>query len=163
MKTIIPFLMSILLLGCNYSQPKINSEKEIHGIVSDVIDGDTLYVLVKSNIYKIRLQDIDCPEKKQPYGKEAKQFVENLALSNKIVVKYKGTDRYGRTIGTAIIVTNMANLNQELLKNGWAWWYYQYSTNQMLGNLEEIARTNKLGIWASTNNIPPWEWRKKHR
>jgi len=78
------------------------------------------------------------------------------------LTQHKGIDRYGRTIGT-VILTNGATINHELLKNGWAYWYRQYSTNKELGILEGQARSNKLGVWATTNAIPPWEWRRKNK
>lgn len=135
----------------------------MRGTVSDVIDGDTIYVFVKTNTIKVRLSDIDTPEKKQPYGLEAKDFVIKTALGKIVIVKYRGKDRYGRIVGTVIIGTNDVSINQELLKSGLAYWYRQYSTNQALGILEMEAKTNKLGIWSLTNSIPPWEWRKKHK
>jgi len=163
MKRIIPILIFILLFSCTSSQRSFNFENEIHGIVSKVVDGDTVYVSVMTNTLKVRLADIDAPEKKQQYGQEAKIFVKNLSLNKEVVIHLKGIDRYGRTIGTVVVVTNGANLNQELLKNGWAYWYKQYSTNVNLGILEGQARSNKMGIWASTNNNPPWEWRRKNK
>jgi len=86
MKRIIPILIFVLLFGCTSSQRSFNSEKEIRGTVNRVIDGDTLYVLVITNTIKVRLADVDAPEKKQEYGQEAKKFVENLALNKDVFI-----------------------------------------------------------------------------
>jgi endonuclease YncB( thermonuclease family) len=44
------------------------------GKVIRVIDGDTISVLKDKEPVRIRLYGIDCPEKKQAFGKKAKQF-----------------------------------------------------------------------------------------
>lgn len=51
----------------------------IYGKVVSVADGDTLGVLVDNQQYKIRLTEIDTPERSQPFGKRARQ-----ALSAKV-------------------------------------------------------------------------------
>lgn len=135
---------------------------QTNGIVNKVVDGDTIYIMALTNQLKIRLADIDCPEKDQPYGVEAKLFVANLVLGKEIIVKYKKKDRYKRIIGT-VILTNGIYLNNELLKNGLAHWYYQYSTNKEMQQLEIQARINKIGLWQDPNNIPPWDWRKRNK
>ena len=138
-------------------------EKELYGLVNRVIDGDTIVILVETNSYIVRLAEIDAPEKKQQFGMEAKEFTKKLSFQKVVNVKYKEKDKYGRIVGTVIIVTNGVNINQELLKNGLAYWYRQYSTNHSLGILEKEARDNKIGVWYSTNNVPPWKWRKQHK
>ncbi len=44
-----------------------------------ITDGDTLKVLTSDKQQvKIRLAEIDCPEKKQPWGQKAKQIFSNI-------------------------------------------------------------------------------------
>ena len=44
------------------------------GKVVRVVDGDTLLLLTSGNVEeRIRLSGIDCPERKQAFGKRAKQ------------------------------------------------------------------------------------------
>ena len=53
------------------------------------------------------------------------------------------------------------NLNQELVKQGWCWWYRKYALGDMLlEGLEKEAREAKKGLWADPQSVPPWEWRK---
>ena len=59
-----------------------------------VTDGDT----IKLNGEKIRLQCIDAPEKTQPYGLEAKEYIMNLLKDKKVEVIRESKDRYGRTL-----------------------------------------------------------------
>jgi len=129
------------------------------GQVVGVTDGDTIKVLCEKQIIKVRLSDIDCPEKGQPYGKAAKTATSILAFNDTVEVQENGTDRYGRTLGT-VILSDGTNLNKELVVRGLAWWYKKYSKNKEYEELENYARINKCGLWHDSNPIPPWEWRK---
>ena len=51
-----------------------------HGKVVKIADGDTLTLLVDEKQHKIRLSDIDTPERKQPFGTRAKQALSELAF-----------------------------------------------------------------------------------
>ena len=56
------------------------------------------------------------------------------------------------------------NLNQELVKQGWCWWYRKYAPRDtVLEGLEHEAREVKKGLWADPQPVPPWEWRKLGR
>jgi len=54
------------------------------------------------------------------------------------------------------------NLNQELVKQGWCWWYRKYAPGDTgLEGLETEAREAKQGLWADPQPLPPWECRKR--
>jgi micrococcal nuclease len=54
------------------------------------------------------------------------------------------------------------NLNQELVKQGWCWWYRKYAPGDtVLEGLEAEARETKKGLWVDPAPVPPWEWRKR--
>ncbi|MGH7257019.1 MAG: thermonuclease family protein [Nitrospiraceae bacterium] len=108
---------------------------------------------------QIRLNGIDCPEKKQPFGTRAKQFTSQEAFGKEVTVKEVGRDRYGRTLAE-VILPDGRSLNQELLKAGLAWWFRKYSKDIGLGDLEDEARLANRGLWADKNPVPPWEWRR---
>ena len=127
--------------------------------VVGITDGDTITVLNHGVGERIRLNGIDCPEKGQPYGHNAKRFTSFLVFGRRVIVRSVGTDRYGRILAE-VIMENGRILNHELVKEGLAWWYRQYSTDQHLAKLEEQARLEKRGLWSEPSAIPPWEWRK---
>lgn len=101
-------------------------------------------------------------EKGQPFGSKAKRFVLDIAAGEIVRVRPTDQDRYGRTIGE-IILPDDRSLNRLLVKRGYAWWYRQYSNDQSLGELEQIARKNSRGLWADPDPIAPWQWRRGER
>lgn len=84
-------------------------------------------------------------------------------LFNKIVnVEPVTKDKYGRVVANLFIEGK--NVNQEIVKNGYAWWYRKYAPDDTeLEKLEEEAREEKRGLWQDPEPIPPWEWRKNVR
>ena len=154
----IPFL-TILFISLFVT---IGFAATITGKVVRVLDGDTIEVLVDQQPIRVRLADIDCPEKKQPFGQAAKKYVLEIAAHKIVTVETKTKDRYGRTIGV-VILPNGESLNQLLIRNGYAWHYKKYSKDEMLAELENEARINKLGLWQGKNPIAPWAWRRGKR
>lgn len=133
------------------------------GRVVSVSDGDTLIVLRPGNVQeKVRLAEVDCPEKDQPFGQAAKRFTLDRAAQKTVTVVVRTTDRYGRTVGEVLLPDGMS-LNRELVRTGYAWWYRQYSKDGSLGTLESEARLAKRGLWSEPNPVPPWEWRRGSR
>ena len=134
----------------------------IEGKVVKIADGDTLTLLTSTNQQvKVRLAGIDTHEKKQPFGKRAKQTLANLAFQKQDLVEVETKDRYGRTVGTVFVGSQ--NLNAELVRQGMAWVYRKYTNYQKLFALEADAKEAKRGLWSSNNPIKPWLWRKGKR
>lgn len=132
--------------------------------VIGVSDGDTIKVFRNGQQIKIRLYGIDTPEKKQAYGKAAKRFTANLVADKEVGIEEAGKDRYGRYI--AIIDIDGAILNEELVRNGYAWVYDRYCTRPFCADwkkLEATARDKGAGLWADRDPQAPWEWRRDKR
>lgn len=159
-------ISSIIVLGLPFQaiseQDEVFSEKDhkvIIGKVIGVTDGDTITILNDKIQYKIRLAEIDTPEKKQPFGTKCKQILSDKVFGKEVKVLWDKEDRYKRIIGT--IILNERNINKEMVSEGFAWHYKQYSKSKELEELEQKAREEKRGLWADKNPIPPWEFRKK--
>lgn len=137
---------------------------ELSGRVVAVADGDTITLLTpdKRQI-RVRLAQIDAPEKAQPYGQKSKQALSDLVFGQTISVRVETTDRYGRTVGTVFYEGKDVNL--DLVRSGHAWVYRQYANDREYYSAEERARTMQIGLWALQNDqrVPPWEWRKSKR
>ncbi len=132
------------------------------GKLVKVLDGDTVEVLHDGKAERIRLAQIDCPEKGQPYGQAAKQYVLDVAALKIVTVQVDTVDRYGRTVGE-VFLPDGSNLNKQIVGAGYAWQYKRYSKDPAYADLEEQARKTKLGLWQDKEPVPPWEWRKGKR
>ena len=154
----IPFItiLFIILLFANSFAATLTAK------VVRVLDGDTIEVLVDKQPIRIRLADIDCPEKNQPFGNAAKKYVLDVAAHETVTVEARNKDRYGRTIGEVILL-NGDSLNRLLIRDGYAWHYKKYSKDETLAEIENEARTNKVGLWQDNKPIAPWDWRRGKR
>jgi len=132
---------------------------DFFGSVISVYDGDTLTVLHDGKKEVIRLNGIDCPEKNQAYGNNARRFTADRVLNAVVTVETKEVDRDGRTIAD-VILADGTNLNRELIKQGLAWWFFKYSHDDALRALEMEARDGKRGLWGNPLPMPPWVFRK---
>jgi endonuclease YncB( thermonuclease family) len=115
------------------------------------IDGDTF---IYNNI-KYRLSGIDCPEKSQPFGQEAKKELIKLIQGKELIIVAEKIDRYGRVIATIYVGTT--DINKELVSKGFAWSYRRYSSKY--NQTEETAKKSKKGMWRYNNNINPEKFR----
>lgn len=132
------------------------------GKVVKVADGDTVTLLVGTEQIRVRLWGIDAPEKGQAFGNRAKQALSDTVFGRAVRVDDLGKDKYGRTLG--IIRLGDKNINLELVREGWAWWYRQYAPrDRELAAAEESARNGKRGLWADRDPVPPWEWRRQKK
>ena len=89
----------------------------------------------------MRLAEVDCPESKQPFGKNAKQFTSSKIFGKQIIYQPIQKDRYGRTIAK-VYFDNGKYLSEELIKNVLGWWYSKYSKNENLGKIQSLAKKN---------------------
>jgi micrococcal nuclease len=157
--TLFGILNDEYLIESNYNASLNIIDKEIHGKVIKIADGDTFTMIFDNDFdVRVRLNGIDCPEKNQPFSKRAKQLLSDFIFGKMVVVQYKEKDRYGRVIGDVFV--DGLNINYEMVKLGLAWHFKRYSDDDKLDSLEKDARYKGIGIWSDKNPIPPWEWRK---
>lgn len=136
----------------------------ITGRVIKVADGDTITILDnQKKQHKIRLAQIDAPEKSQPWGKASRDYLNEWIYENVVTVDYDETDRYGRIVGDVYI--GQYHVNSEMLRNGNAWVYTRYAKDKRLFELQESAKRNQFGLWSlpQSDQVPPWEWRKSKK
>lgn len=132
---------------------------ELRGPVVGVIDGDTIDVLADGKAVRVRLAQIDAPERRQPFGSRAKQHLSALAYRQQATVQEDGRDRYGRVIGTVIV--DGQNLNRAMVAAGMAWAYRRYLTDPTVLELEHDARARRVGLWVDPAPVAPWSWRRR--
>ena len=131
----------------------------ITGKVISVTDGDTIKILYeKKKVYKIRLNDIDAPEKKQAFGNKSKENLAKYIAGENVRVEYYKLDRYKRILGTVYFKDK--DINKQQIIDGYAWVYKKYSKNNEYINQERISKNHKRGLWKDEKPIEPWEYRK---
>ena len=122
-----------------------------------VADGDTVTVLKNGIPVKIRLFGVDCPEKSQEFGKEAKNFSTVLVKGKTVNVRPRKYDNYGRTIASIFI--DGKNLSYQLINAGYGWHYKRYSRSVRMAKAEINARNARRGLWQQENPQKPWNYR----
>ena len=105
-------------------------EQSLDALVLEVIDGDTVRVLIRlgdglQRVDKVRLAAIDTPEMKEPGGPEAKEYVTRMIGGKNVSLVVRLTrdgrwrrGKYHRIIGR--IVYHDQDLGELLLKRGLA-------------------------------------------
>lgn len=131
----------------------------ITGRVTRVIDGDTIEILVDRQPTRVRLAEIDAPEKKcgQPFNEAARLNLASMVAGKPVEVRISGHDRYGRSIGRVFSAGQDVNAAQ--VRAGFAWQYRAYSADLQLSAQEVSARNARRGLWSDPRPIAPWTWR----
>src|SRR6476660_9225709 len=142
--TLVP-LIAALTVVLQIALPVSSLALSFTGKVVGVIDGDTVDVMHNGQAERIRLNGVDCPEKRQAFGSKAKLFTSEMVFGKEVTVQGYRLDRYGRTIGD-VLLRDGTNLNRELVKAGLAWRYLKYSKDESLSVLEGEAREAKRGL-----------------
>lgn len=153
------------------------SSTSTHGTVISITDGDTLTVACDGIPEKIRLVDVDAPEKSQPFGRAAKKYLSDLAYMHEVTIVRRGRDRYGRTLATVTLADGRSprqlmpgsehqisahqSVNAALLEAGYAWVYRGKAKDPEFHTLEASARAAHRGLWSDADAMAPWDFRKQ--
>ncbi|KJH04887.1 hypothetical protein UC41_25760 [Escherichia coli] len=147
--------------------PYTFNQKILQGKVIRVLDGDTIEIKTlpaKMVVYevpiRVRLLNIDAPEKKQPFGHWSTNQLKALLAGQSVTVSYTQTDRYGRVLGR-VVTANGTDASRFMIQSGAAWVYERHNSDESLPALQQEAQEQKRGLWADINSVPPWEWRHK--
>lgn len=126
------------------------------------VDGDTLEFDGK----RVRLEGIDAPEIGQTCGRRlfgtwscgraAQRALDDLVHGRRIECESKGLDKYGRDLGICFV--DGRDINAELVRQGMAWAFVQYSQSYV--GAEAEARKSRAGIWQGHAEAP-WTFREQ--
>lgn len=140
-------------------QPVMATDNVLTGKVISVADGDTITILSADNTqYKIRLHQIDAPEKGQGFGSASKKSLSNMVYKKEVTIEKVDTDKYGRIVGKVLLDGEDINLKQ--VQNGMAWVYKEYARDQSYFDAETTAKNGRSGLWDNPNAVAPWEFRR---
>ncbi len=170
-KAILLFIISSTFFFLTYQDVKSSEITSVTGYAK-VTDGDTL----KINTFKIRLDGIDAPEKKQnckkpyltilmftlyedyPCGQKSTEALINKINNQKVTCNISDIDYFKRLVGECY--KRNINLNSWLVSNGHAVAYRKYSKKYV--SEEILAKQEKKGIWQGKFEMP-WEYRKSKK
>ena len=133
------------------------------GKVIAIKDGDTIEVLLNGKAQRVRFAHVDCPEKNQPYGTQAKAFTSEKCFGKLVTLLHTGEYDRNKRLIAEVLLLNGDTLNRELVKAGLAWHYKKYSADSTYSLLENRARMAKKGLWVEKEPVAPWLWRKSSR
>ncbi|UYZ83071.1 thermonuclease family protein [Entomomonas sp. E2T0] len=142
-------------------------------------DGDTITCLTtQKEQIKVRLYQIDAPEKGQDFGNRSKQALSDLIFNKEVSIRTHGKDKYRRILGTIYYKTIVCSypaatksnpsctikkdINLSMIQLGMAWYYPFTKKNGSYDKEQAIAKHNKVGLW-SQKAIAPWEFRKSKK
>lgn len=125
-----------------------------------VLDGDTIMVLHHGKPAKLRMANIDAPEKAQAFGRQSRESLLAMVGKRQVQVESQAVDQYGRIVG--LVSVDGYNVNQEQVRRGMAWEYSHYHSDKTYIRLQSEAQQARRGLWAQTDPQAPWQWRKLH-
>lgn len=137
-----------------------DSKQTVRGRVVYVADGDTLTILETGTQQqrKVRLHGIDAPERSQDFGDRGRQALSGKVANRDVAVEIIELDPYGRTVGEVYVGDRW--INEEIVREGFAWHYKHFSRDPKLATAEREARQKKAGLWSGPTPMAPWEYRR---
>jgi endonuclease YncB( thermonuclease family) len=145
-------------------------DRDFSGTVRRIFDGDSFLVRPaqarnKNSEIDVRLQDIDAPEKSQPYGQAARAALVDILADRDVFVDVIETDRYGRKIVRVFREPDRLDVIKAMVRDGHVWVYRRKVNDTSLVELEDAAREARRGLWALPDEdlMPPWQYRYLRR
>jgi endonuclease YncB( thermonuclease family) len=141
-------LAGVLLVVAALALPVRSADAtELRGRVVAVGDGDSITLLTdQRQRLRVRLAEIDAPERRQAFGDRARQILSQLVFERRVVLHATGTDRNRRVI--AHVFVGGQHINAEMVRRGAAWVFLRYSSDPALLRLQRAAQAARRGLWA---------------
>lgn len=132
-----------------------------------VYDGDTVDVVRQGGKkMKVRLYGIDAPEKGQKFCNTARVFLEDAAKDRLFTMDVRYKDKYNRYVAVLFDDNGIA-LQEDLIRNGFAWVYPRFCDDVMLcvgwENVEDEAMRTRQGLWQDDHPLSPWDFKHSNK
>ena len=154
----------------------------LSGRVVAISNGDAITVLdARKKEHKVRIAGINAPQKAQPYGDRSRKHLSELVYDKAVDVEWRKYDRYGRIVGKIMMAApnscpasrrdcpRTLDVGLAQIGAGLAWHFAPNGEEQtpqaraVYSFSEQVARGKRVGLWADTAPIPPWQWRSDHK
>jgi micrococcal nuclease len=137
--------------------------RDLHGKVSHVTDGDSVWVRPAhgGKPQRIRIVGIDAPEICQAHGLAARDALRWQVVGQQVRVQGRGRDDYDRQlrrIGTAAV----PDLGAWMVSQGHAWSYRRRGRTGPYDAEQALARAAQRGLWSQAGAIEPRIFRRVH-
>ena len=156
-----PKLIATIFLAYIATDALAAKFQEQTGVVTRVVDGDTLWVKNSANTrpVKVRIQGIDAPEICQLGGLQAREALKRKALGQSVTVTPKAHDDYGRTIG--IVHLQGHDIGRWMVAQGHAWAYTYRNKKGPYADEFQQAQSEGRGMFNNASEDPRL-FRKRH-
>lgn len=127
--------------------------------VTDIVDGDTIKVLIGSQKETIRIIGLNTPETVDPrrpvecFGKEASQYGGGILHNKKITLVVDSTqgdrDRYGRLL-RHVFLEDGTNYAEKMIRDGYGYEYtykVPHAYQEIYRDAQDNARQAGRGLW----------------
>ncbi len=161
MKCIAAVMSILIILGLSLPDPNFASDN-FQAKVIKIIDGDSLVVRYQGKAIEVRMWGIDAPEWQQPYSQKAKEFTRRRLTNRWVTIEPKDRDDYKRLV--AVVWLGKESINEEMIERGLAWVHIYYCKESICNSWKDVekkALNERVGLWAGTNPVPPWVWKRK--
>lgn len=123
-----------------------------------VIDGDTIRVEEVDGSVRVHLWGVDAPELGQPWGAEARNLLEEIALDQtvELAIRHTGDDGVH-----AVVSVSGADVAPVLVEQGLAWLPLEGDTSDEYALKAIVARGAGVGCWSDADALHPALWREQ--
>ena len=156
--------------GQNRTKPELSHSDPqgvkfiVKGTVVFVIDGDTMTVLAQDGIpHSVKFFGADAPELKQGWGQESADQLTSMVSGKEVLVDVRRS--LDKSVYYGIVLLNSEDVGLAQIRNGMAWAYepagcrYQFENRAEYVQTESKSRTDRIGLWADPDPVPPWTYR----
>ena len=145
-------LCLFIVLGCACALTAVSAPM-LGGRVLDVMNGPSVTILGGDNIpHIIRLYGVDTLPKTEPWGKKARERLEQMIVRKNVKVSWTKKSELGYPLGT--IYLGKGNANLQLLKEGLAWHCTHFGKDPVYEKAEAEAKEAKRGMWKEPPELP---------
>ncbi len=164
-KALVTLALAATLGWCPSATPAEMPEALWWGVVTYVVDGDTVHVRPDDGgkPVSVRVDGIDAPEICQPGGVASRDALGQRALGQRVAVHGRYQDDYGRLL--ARIVLNDEDLGQWMVAQGLAWSYRYRRSAGPYAMQQGLAQAEQRGIFSpiyAVSAVYPRMFRKQH-
>lgn len=134
--------------------PVFYEQENLPCLVIDIPDGDSIHCLDnQQRSLALDLSQIKAPKISQNYGTIAQKQLSKLIKGQLVIIKIQGQDTGGSYFGE-VYLQNL-NINKQMVRLGLAWADQEQLQDSDYLSLEQMARTQRLGLWSDNHPIYP--------